>query len=112
MNLGRVTARLNYLLYILKFQDQNQSFYGHDVNLTATYAFTPLARTALVLEADTVAARATAQLTTTIQFGQLSALTLAIHGTSGSTIDTVASSAFDRPNLSAILSLALGASPF
>ena len=82
------------------------------MSVTASYAYTPLARTALVLEADTVAARATAQMTTTVQFGKLSALTLSVRGTSGSTIDVAAQSAFDNPGLSAILSLAFGVSPF
>jgi hypothetical protein len=112
LNLGRLTARASYYLYILKFTDQNESFYGHDAAITASYAFTPLAKTTLVLEADTVAARGTAQLVTTYQFGSLSALTLSVRGQSGSTLDTEAQNAFDNPNLTAILSLAIGASPF
>ena len=111
VNLGRFLARASYTLYILKFEDQNQDFLGSDVSLTASYAYSPLARTSLVLEADSVAARGTAQLTTTIQFGRLSALTIAIRGQSGSTIDTPAMNTFDNPGLSAIVSLALGVSP-
>lgn len=111
VNLGRLSARLNYVLYILKFADQRESFYGHDVNVSAGFAYTPRARTALVLEADTVAARATAQLTTTVQFGRLSSLVLSVRGTSGSTIDMTAAGAFDAKHLTAILSLSLGASP-
>jgi hypothetical protein len=112
VNLGRLAARVSYVLYILKFEDLGQDFLGHDVSVTASYAFTPLARSALVLEADTVAARATAQLTTTYQFGALSALTLSVRGSGGSTIDVPATSAFDNLGLSAILSLAYGVSPF
>jgi hypothetical protein len=112
VNLGRFSARLSYILYILDFQDQHQSFYGHDVAVTASYSYTPLAKTAVVLEADTVAARGTAVVTTTYQFGVMSALTLAIRGASGSTIDTPAMNALDNPGLTAILSLTLGASPF
>ncbi len=112
INLGRITARLNYFLYILKFPDQMQSFYGHDVSLNASFAYTPLARTSLVMEADTVSERAVAQVTTTVQFGRLSSFTLALRGSSGSTIDTIATDAFDKPNFSAILSVALGSSPF
>jgi hypothetical protein len=112
LNLGRFAARAAYYLYILKFEDQNQNFYGHDVNISASYAFTPRAKTTMVLEADTVAARATAQFTTNYQFGALSAVTLSVRGTGGSTIDTPATNAFDHPGLTAILSLALSASPF
>jgi Domain of unknown function (DUF5916)/Carbohydrate family 9 binding domain-like len=111
LNLGRFLARATYQLYLMKFEDQNQSFYGHDVNLSASYAFTPLARSALVLEADTVAARGTAQFTTTYQFGLLSAITLAVRGQSGSTIDMAATNTFDHPQLTAVLSFAYGVSP-
>jgi len=112
LNLGRFTTRLNYVLYDLDFPDLNQHFYGQDASLAATFSYTPLARTTLTLEADTVAARGTALLTTTLMFGQLSAVTLSIRGTSGSTIDVAAMNTFDNPDLSAILSLSLGASPF
>jgi hypothetical protein len=117
LNFGRFLARASYQLYLMKFQDQNQNFYGHDVNLSASYAFTPLARSALVLEADTVAARGTAQFTTTYQFGLLSALTLAVRGQSGATIETAADTTgplvntFDQPQLTAVLSFAYGISP-
>jgi len=111
LNLGRFLARASYQLYLMKFEDQNQSFYGHDVNLSASYAYTPLARSALVLEADTVAARGTAQFTTTYQFGLLSALTLSVRGQSGSTIDMAAPGTFDHPSLTAVVSFAYGVSP-
>jgi len=111
LNLGRFLARATYQLYLMKFEDQNQSFYGHDVNLSASYAYTPLARSGIVLEADTVAARGTAQFTTTYQFGLLSALTLAVRGQSGSTLDMAAPGTFDHPSLTAILSFAYGISP-
>ncbi len=112
LNLGRFSTRVSYALYLLKFEDQNQDFIGHDLNISASYSFTPLARTTLVLEADTVAARGTALLTTTVQFGQLSSLTFAVRGASGSTFDVAAQGAFDNPNVTAILSLVLGVSPF
>ena len=112
LNLGRFTARATYMLYILKFEDQNVSFYGHDASISASFAYTPLARTAVVLEMDTIAARASALVTTTIQFGTLSALTFSLRGASGSTFDMPAMNAFDNGALSAIVSLQLGASPF
>ena len=114
LNLGRFTARFNYTFYILKFADQTPpiTFYGHDVALTAGYAYSPIARTSVVLGLDTVASRASALVTTAIQFGTLSAVTLSIRGTSGSTFDTPATDTFANADLSAILSLQLGVSPF
>jgi hypothetical protein len=114
VNLGRFTARLNYTFYILKFTDQTPpiTFYGHDVAFTAGYAYSPIARTSVVLGVDTVASRASALVTTSIQFGTLSAVTLSIRGTSGSTFDTPATDTFANGDLSAILSLQLGVSPF
>ncbi len=116
LNLGRLTTRASYTLYLLKFADQNLSFTGHDASLTASFSYSPLARTAVVREMDTVAARASALVATTIQFGTLSALTLALRGSSGTTFETAAMGmmldTFDAGALSAILSLQLGASPF
>ncbi len=111
VNLGRFTARASYMFYVLKFPNEMVNFYGHDVAITASYAYSPLARTAVVLEADTVAARASALVTTTYQFGTLSAATLSIRGASGSTFGMPAMNTFDAGNVSAILSLQLGASP-
>ena len=109
LNLGRLTTRLNYIFYLLKFPGQD--FYGHDFSLSASFAYSPLARSTLVLEADTVASRGTALLTTSYQFGALSALTLTIRGTSGSTIAMEVTDTFANPGLTAILSLAIGVSP-
>jgi Domain of unknown function (DUF5916) len=114
LNLGRFTARFNYTFYLLKFEDQTPpvTFYGHDIAITASYAYTPLARTAVVLELDTVASRATALVTTSYQFGTLSALTVSVRGSSGSTYNTPETDTFAAADLSAIVSLQLGVSPF
>ena len=106
-----VSARATYTLYLLKFADLGASYTGHDASLTASYAYSPLARTAVVLQLDTVAARASALATTTIQFGTLSAITFSVRGSSGSTFNTPAMNTFDGGTLSAIVSLQLGASP-
>ena len=115
LNLGRFTTRLNYTLYILDFPASPgidaQNFYGHDISLSSTVSYSSLARSTLVLEADTVAGRGTALLTTTLQFGALSALTLSIRGSSGATIAQPMLDTFDSGNLTTILSLTLGASP-
>ena len=112
LNLGRFTARAIYSLYILKFADLGQSFLGHDASVSASYAYSPRARTSIVLQLDTVAARASALATTSIQFGTLSAITLSVRGASGSTFNTPAMNTFDNGTLSAILSIQIGASPF
>ena len=115
LNFGRFTTRLNYTLYILDFPASTgiaaENFYGHDLSVTSTFAYSALARTTLVLEGDTVAGRGTALLTTTLQFGRLSALTLSIRGASGATIAMPTLDTFDNANLTTILSLTLGASP-
>jgi Domain of unknown function (DUF5916) len=113
VNLGRFTARFNYTFYLLKFADQTPqvTFYGHDIALTASFAYTPLARTAVVLELDTVASRASALVTTSYQFGTLSALTFSVRGSSGSTYNTPETDTFAAGDLSAILAFQLGLSP-
>jgi hypothetical protein len=113
VNLGRLTARASYYLYILKFRDQLLSFFAHDFSFTASYSYTPLARTTAVLNYDTVAMRSSALISTTYQFGKLSALTLSVRGAGGSTFDKVAiNSAYENGTLTAVLSLQLGFSPF
>ena len=61
-------------------RNRRRELYGHDLSVSSTFSYSALARTTLVLEGDTVAGRGTALLTTTLQFGQLSALTLSIRG--------------------------------
>lgn len=112
LNLGRLTARANYALNILKFPDQSRTLYEHGVSFSASYAYSPLARTLVVLTADTVAARASALVTTALQFGKLSAVTLSMRGASGSTFDQPAMNTFDNATFTAVLSFQLGISPF
>jgi hypothetical protein len=109
LNLGRFAAKATYQLFILDYGDQH--FDGHEFDGSASFAYTPRAKTTLLVGLNTVAARANAQLVTSWQFGLFSTLTLALRGTSGSTIDTVAQDWSDNPDFSAILSLAIGISP-
>jgi hypothetical protein len=119
-NLGRFTSKTTYQLFILSYPDRTnidpkytaQNFVGHRLSTSATYAYTPLARTSLLVEANTVAARAVAQLATSVQFGALSTLSLALRATSGSTVDTAAQDWYDNPDFTAIMSLAIGITPF
>lgn len=112
LNLGRLTARAKYYLFILRFPDQPDTIYAHDFSLSASYAYSPLARTAVVLTANTIAARASALVTTALQFGKLSAVTLSVRGASGSTFEDPATNTFDNAAFTAVLSLQLGMTPF
>lgn len=110
LNLGRFTTKATYQLFILNYGDQH--FDGHEVDGSASFAYTARAKTSFLVGLNTIAARANAQLVTTYQFGLFSTLSLALRGRSGSTIDTVALDWSDNPDFSAILSLAIGVSPF
>ncbi len=110
LNLGRFTAKANYQLFILSYG--NDHFLGHEIDASASFAYTPLAKTTFVVDGNTVSARATAQLATTVQFGLLSTITLVLRATSGSTLTAMAPDWYDSPDYSAILSLAIGISPF
>ena len=110
LNLGRFASKVKYQMFILSYNDEH--FTGHELSANMSYSYTPLAKTTLLVEANTVAARATAQLVTSIQFWTASTLSLALRENSGGTIDTAANDWSDNPNFSAILSLALGVTPF
>ncbi len=110
LNLGRFAAKATYQLFILSYN--NEQFDGHELDASASFAYTPRAKTTLLVGMNTIAERANAQLVTSWQFGLLSTLSLALRGTSGSTIDIAATDWTDNPDFSAILSLAIGISPF
>jgi hypothetical protein len=110
LNLGRFSTRAKYQLFYLTYNDER--FLGHELDASASYAYTPLAKTTLLVAANTVSARATAQLVTSVQFLTATTLTVALRGTSGSTIDTPAPDWSDNPDFSAIVSLAVGMTPF
>jgi hypothetical protein len=112
LDLGRLTARASYYLMILKFSDQLLSFNAHDFSLWASYAYTPFTRTSVAINTDTLAARANALVTTTWQFGRLSAATLSVRGSSGSTFGKPAMNEFDNGAMTAVLSLQIGTSAF
>ena len=85
---------------------------GHELNANASFFYSPRAKTTLVVVGNTVAARAAAQLATTVQMWTASTLTVALRATSGSTIDVPANHWFDGPDYSAIVAFALGVAPF
>jgi hypothetical protein len=110
LNLGRFATRLKYQLFLLQYGPER--FPGHEIDASASYAYSPRAKTVLLVDANTVAARGTAQLVTSIQFWTASTISLAFRATSGSTLDTVAQDWSDNPDFAAILSFALGVTPF
>jgi hypothetical protein len=110
LNLGRFSTRVKYQLFLLSYGPER--FPGHEVDANASYSYSPRAKTTLIVDANTVAARATAQLVTSIQFWTASTIALSLRETSGSTIDTVAQDWFDNPDFSAIVTFALGVTPF
>ncbi len=112
VNLGRFTASATYFLFLLKFSDQMLDLKEHSVSFSASYAYSPLARTTAVLAYDTLAARSSALLTTSYQFGHLSAITLSVRGNGGSTFAQPAMDALDNGVLTGILSLQFGVSPY
>lgn len=110
VNLGRFSSRMKYQMFILSYGDEH--FTGHALSANASYSYSPRAKTTLLVEANTVAARGVAQLATSVQFWTASTLTLALRGTSGGTIDVAARDWSDNPDFSAVLSFALGVTPF
>ena len=112
VNLGRFTASATYFLFLLKFSDQMLDLTEHSVSFSASYAYSPLARTTALLTYDTLAARSSALLTTSYQFGHLSAITLSVRGNGGSTFTKPAMDALDNGVLTGILSLQFGVSPY
>ncbi len=110
LNLGRFTSSVLYRLFLVRYGES--SLTEHQVSATAGYAFTPLAKSTLVIETNTLQGTALAQFITSYTFGALSTVALVVRGTSGSTVQEVARDWYDRPNISGILSFALGLSPF
>jgi Carbohydrate family 9 binding domain-like/Domain of unknown function (DUF5916) len=110
LNLGRLSTRAKYQVFILSYGPER--FTGHQLDASATYSYSPLAKTTLLVGTNTVSARAVAQLVTAVQFWTASTVSLALRGVSGSTIDTPAQDWYDRPDFSAIVSMAVGVTPF
>ncbi|MGH7285970.1 MAG: DUF5916 domain-containing protein [Polyangiaceae bacterium] len=110
LNLGRFAETSNYQLFIIRYN--NQSFVGHQVGVSAAYNYTPLAKTTLNVQANTLIERAVAQLVTSYTFGQLSTVSLVISKSTGSVDVPTTQWASPQAPLTAILSFAYGISPF
>lgn len=111
LNLGPYAGTVLYQLFLFHYGTQDLT--GHQVSLRSTYAYTPLARTTLAIEANSLTLRAVTRLVTTYTFGTLSTVSLALTETTGANLlnpsDTVW---YSNPNFTAILSFAYGFTPF
>jgi hypothetical protein len=87
-------------------------FIGHELDASLTVAYSPRAKTSILIDANSVAARAVAQMVTSFELWTATRLTLTLRATSGSTVDVLAQDIWDTPNFTAILSLNVGVSPF
>lgn len=110
LNLGRFTSTTLYRLFLVHYGDT--SLVEHQVSATAGFSYTPLAKSTLVIESNTLAGRALAQFLTSYTFGALSTVSLVLRATSGSTVQQIAEDWFDRPGYSGIVSFAYGLTPF
>ena len=110
LNLGRFAARAKYTMFLLSYDGDR--FTGHELDASLTFAYSPRAKTSILIDANSVAARAVAQMVTSVELWTATRLTLTLRGTSGSTVDVLAQDIWDTPNFTAILSLNVGVSPF
>ena len=110
LNLGRFSMSALYRLFLIEYG--LTSLTGHQLSASASYGFSPLAKQTFVIETNTISARGLVQSVTSYIFGQLSEIDLVLRATSGSTPTVTAADWSDTPNLSAILTFALGVSPF
>jgi hypothetical protein len=113
LNLGRFTTEAFYKLFFITYPGY-QDVVGHQVSARASFYYTPLAKSILAIETNTVSARATAQLITSYTFGQLSELSLVLRATSGQNIALLvpAQNWYDYPTFVALLTFAFGFTPF
>jgi hypothetical protein len=109
LNLGPWSSNALYELFIVRYG--SQEFVGHQVSGTASISYTPLAKSTLVVQANTLIERAVAQLVTSYTFGLLSTVSLVLVRTTG--VNVVPTNQWvTGSSFSAILSLAYGISPF
>jgi hypothetical protein len=110
LNLGRLATASSYTFYTITYDAQE--LIGHSVAAKATYNYTPLARTMLIVQANTLIDRAVAQLVTTYTFGLLSTLSLIISKSTGA-VPLRADRWFgSEAPFTALASFAFGMSPF
>ena len=106
VNLGRFASSVQYAFYAVKSATGVRAS-AHELSFSAQIAYAPLARSVLVIEANTYNPYAAAQLTNSYQFGQLSAISIVL-----SQRAPRVESWFDSPDRRVLLSFVYGLSPF
>jgi hypothetical protein len=110
-NAGHFTGTAQYQIYLLRYDDQKLT--GHQLDLRATYAYTPLARTTLIVAWNTLTLRSAAQIVSSYLFGSLSSVALVAGATSGQTpVNLDVMTWYGRPDFQITANLALGVTPF
>jgi Domain of unknown function (DUF5916) len=74
LNIGRYAGSTLYKLFLLNMAADH--LVGHQVSSRMAYSYTPLARSTLAVEMNTLDPRATVQLVNTFTFGELSTIAL------------------------------------
>ncbi len=112
MNVGRLAASVYYELTNLRYA--TRIFVAHRLSSRATYSYTPLARTTLIIEANTLTLRSIAQIVSSYTFGALSTISLVLSESSGQQILNLGDGAnwYDHANFTAVLAFAYGFTPF
>jgi hypothetical protein len=110
LNLGHFTSNAMYHLFVIQYE--GQLFVGHQVDTVLSYSYTPLARTTLIVNANTLIDRAVAQFVTSYRFGLLSTVALVIAKSTGVTPVPASQWLTAQAPFSAVLSFAFGLSPF
>ena len=112
VNLGPFSGSLLYEVTSLRYAGRILT--GHRISARNTFTYTPLARSALIVEANTLTLRSVAQLVTSYTFGALSTIALVVSEGTGQTVLNLGDAAnwYDHAAFSAVLSFAYGFSPF
>jgi hypothetical protein len=103
---GRFNTATLYRLYDIALPTGNTTIVGHQLSSSSAFAYTPLANSTLIVEANTLDTRATVQLVNSWSFGLLSTVSL-IAAQTAATADLF----FRKPQQSVLLSFACGLSP-
>jgi hypothetical protein len=106
VNLGRFSQSTNYMYFIARGAGGEKAK-AHLLKVAAQIAYGPLARSVLVVEANSYNPYAAVQLTNSIQFGMLSSVSLVLSQRAGSVERW-----FDAPEQRIVLTFMYGLSPF
>jgi hypothetical protein len=110
LNLGRFSTSSQYQFYDIRYNGQELS--GHQVSSVTSFSYSSLAKTTLVVQANTLINRAVAQLVNSYWFGLLSRVSLVVSkSTGGNTVGPDLWLGSGAP-FSAELSFSYGLSPF